>query len=383
MKNRQPRLQYVYDRYSKATPSKGATVELRITYDYKQKYISTGIVLLPDQWRKGSVINHPEAMLLNQALDKMMLDTRKVILDMMNEGYLDIFSIPERLDRMNRPQLSFLDYCRQRATIRKYGKSKDSQQRYNRFIRLFEKYGKIREFEDISEAGIIAYDKYLIQKGLKPYSKWNNYHRFLNSFIKDAINDGYITKNPYRWTAIEKNMSTGGLGKYLTPEELKRIKNTSMPSDCLTKVRDVFIFQTYTCMSYSDLRAFNFKKVEEIRGMKVYRSHRKKTDKPFIIPILAPAWDILMKYNGRLPMISNANYNAYLKLVAQAAGVDKPVSSHWARHTGATLLLNEGVDMKIISKVCGHSSTRITEQIYAKLLDETVVDAVRGLEDRI
>jgi site-specific recombinase XerD len=73
-------------------------------------------------------------------------------------------------------------------------------------------------------------------------------------------------------------------------------------------------------------------------------------------------------------------YNEYLKLVAQAAGIDKSISSHWARHTGATLLLNEGIDMKIVSKICGHSSTRITEQVYAKLLDETVVKALRKLQ---
>ena len=73
-------------------------------------------------------------------------------------------------------------------------------------------------------------------------------------------------------------------------------------------------------------------------------------------------------------------YNQYLKLVALAAGVDKPVSTHYARHTGATLLLNEGIDMRIISKICGHSSTKITEQVYAKLLDETVVDAIKKLK---
>ena len=73
-------------------------------------------------------------------------------------------------------------------------------------------------------------------------------------------------------------------------------------------------------------------------------------------------------------------YNQHLKLVALAAGVDKPVSTHYARHTGATLLLNEGIDMRIISKICGHSSTKITEQVYAKLLDETVVDAIKKLK---
>jgi site-specific recombinase XerD len=72
-------------------------------------------------------------------------------------------------------------------------------------------------------------------------------------------------------------------------------------------------------------------------------------------------------------------YNEYLKIVAQASGIDKPLSTHWARHTGATLLLNEGVPMQIVSKICGHSSTKITEQVYAKLLDETVVDAIQNL----
>ncbi len=85
------------------------------------------------------------------------------------------------------------------------------------------------------------------------------------------------------------------------------------------------------------------------------------------------------KYNNKLPVISNVKYNQYLKVIAQAAGIDKPVSTHYARHTGATLLLNEGIDMRIISKICGHSSTKITEQVYAKLLDETVVDAIKKI----
>ena len=96
--------------------------------------------------------------------------------------------------------------------------------------------------------------------------------------------------------------------------------------------------------------------------------------------MLKPALDILHKYSGKLPIISNVKYNAYLKVVAQAAGIDKPRTTHWARHTGATLLLNEGVPMQIVSKICGHSSTKMTEQIYAKLLDETVVDAIKKLD---
>lgn len=111
----------------------------------------------------------------------------------------------------------------------------------------------------------------------------------------------------------------------------------------------------------------------------VYKCYQKKTNKPAVIPLLPPALAILIKYNWRLPIISNVKYNSYLKVVAQAAGLDKPLTTHWARHTGATILLNEGVDMRIVAKICGHSSMKITEQVYAKLLDETVVEAVKKL----
>ena len=137
-------------------------------------------------------------------------------------------------------------------------------------------------------------------------------------------------------------------------------------------------------MAYTDMASFDASKIQEIKGMKVYVGKRNKTKETFTIPLLSPALSILKKYNYKLPIISNEKYNEYLKVVAQALGIDKPLSSHWARHTGATILLNEGgFDMKIVAKICGHSSTRITEKVYAKLLDETVVDAMAGFEGKI
>ena len=375
-----PQVTFIYNRYKNATKDKPAVVELRITYNYKQKYISTGIMLYPHQWKDGKIVNCPDLIKISKVLDKLLNEVKQVLYTMMEEGEIDIFSIPERLEKLHNSTISFLEFCNQRAEVRKYGKRKDSQERYNRFMKFFKAWGKIKSFEDIKEPNIIAYDKYLSSKGMKSYSKWNNYHRFLNSFILDAIDAGYIRKNPYKWVNIEKDKSTTGIVKYLSPDEFRKLKGWTMPTNCLERVRDIFVFQTYTCLSYADLRDFDARRIQEVKGMKVYTGSRHKTNVPFTIPILSPAWDILMKYEGKLPIISNVKYNEYLKLVAHVVGIEKPVSSHWARHTGATLLLNEGINMKIVSKICGHSSTRITEQIYAKLLDETVVDAVQDLE---
>lgn len=372
-----PQIALVYDRKSIASPRREGIIEVRITHNRKQRYISTGIKVLPNQWRKNAVVNRTDSTQLNQYINSLLTNIQQVICEMSHAGCIDISLISGRLQR--KEKVSFFEFCLQRAEIRKYGKKKDSQERYNRFLRLFAKWGRIKTFEDITESNIIRYDRYLDSQRLKPYSKWNNYHRFLNSFIIDAIKEGYLTRNPYNWLNIDRTQDTS-LRKYLTPEEFHRIKVAELPTQSLERVRDLFVFQTYTCLSYTDLRDFDASEITEVKGMKVYMGNRQKTRKNFTIPLLKEPLEILKKYNGKLPVISNVKYNEYLKLVAQAAGIDKPLSTHWARHTGATLLLNEGIDMRIVSKICGHSSTKITEQVYAKLLDETVVDAISGID---
>ena len=382
--NSTPLVALVFNRRHTATTTKEAAVELRVSYQKEQKYMSTGVRLLPKHWRRGMVINRVDAIQLNQTLEKLVVDVRKVILQMMDNGNIDIFSIPDKLKRLRSGNLTFLDFCDTRMKIRQYGKAVDSQERYTRFMKFFRSWGKIVEFEDITDLNIIALDEYLAARGLKPYSKWNNYHRFLNSFILDAIDEGYVKRNPYKWVRIEKEKSKGGIGKYLSPQEFAKVRDMDLPTESLQRVRDLFVFQTYTCLSYVDLNSFDAEKIEKVKGMKVYIGTRAKTSQTFTIPLLKPALAILKKYNNHLPLISNVKYNEYLKVVAQNAGIDKPVSSHWARHTGATLLLNSGdVPMNIVQHILGHASQRMTEQVYAKRLDESIVDALAKIDGKI
>lgn len=130
-----------------------------------------------------------------------------------------------------------------------------------------------------------------------------------------------MTKNPYKWVQIEKEKSRTGIGKYLSPEEFEKIRSMRMSTESLERVRDLFVFQTYTCMAYTDLSDFDASKIQEVKGMKVYVGKRNKTKETFTIPLLSPALTILTKYNNKLPLISNVKYNEYLKVVAQAVGI--------------------------------------------------------------
>lgn len=382
----------VYNRYGKASETKDAVIELRIYYLKKTKWISTGIRVFPKEWRNGRIVGRGDAMQLNRQLDRIIADVRQVVYEMYEEGQIELDAIPSRLLAKRKPVLMLLDFCRRRAEIRKHGITKDSQERYDRFLKFLEDYDSIRTFYDLNEAKVMQLDQYLIGKKMKAKSRWNNYHRFLNSFILDAQKEGLMQKNPYDSVKIDHGDDSDGINKFLFPEEFAKVRTAKMSCERLEKVRDLFVFQTLTCLAYEDLSTFSMKKIHEVDLEKVLAGRRGKTNVHYMVPLLPGAIKILKRYGG-LPtwerrkkgdgILSNQKYNEYLKEVVKEVGIDRPVTTHWARHTGATLLLNLKVPLQIVSKVCGHSSTKMTERIYAKLLDRTVVQEVMAVKDKI
>lgn len=384
-----PTLKLMFDRNKRASKTKEGSIELRIGFERKKKYATTGVRVFPREWRNGRIVHRLDAIELQRTLDEFVANARRIINDLIERGEFDIDTIVAQIGGRTKhlagrnvvKERLLIDYFRERTEIRKYGRSEDSCERYERFLRWFEKWDGMRTFDDVNELNILAMDKAIRAKGMKPYSAWNNYHRFLNSFILDANDDGLMQGNPYKKLNIEKDKSSGGIGKYLTREEFRRIEQLEPPTNYLRHACDLFIFQTYTCLSYTDLAAFDASRMKKVKGRMMYVGTRGKTRQEFSFLVLKPALAVLERYGGRLPIMSNVKYNAYLKSIAVMCGINKPISTHWARHTGATMLLNSGADMEIVSKVLGHSSTKITREVYAKLLDETVGDAMAKFEE--
>ena len=393
----QPVITYIYNRYGKASSTRDAVIELRFAYLNRQKYMSTGIRVYPKEWdsKHQRVINRMDAAILNKTLDKLMIEVRQVIYDMIDDGHIDIFAIPARLDAKRKKAGTFPDFVKERLPIHKHGQSPLRQKAYDRFFNFLDEYGKFRQFSDVNEHTILELDRYLQKKKMMASSRWANYHRFLNTFIRDAQKENLVTYNPYDRIRIDKGDDSQSIEKHLSAEELRKLRSAVMPTERLDRVRDLFVFQCFTCMAYVDLAAFSAEKVKTVDGKDIIFGQRGKTGVEYQIPLLRPAKDILDKYDGHLPaaltakkkgrkgVMTNQQYNKALKEVVEAAGLGIHVTTHWARHTGATMLLNAGVEMDVIAKVGGWSDTKVLRRIYAKLHPETVVKAVNEIENKL
>lgn len=391
---RQPILTYIYNRYGKASPTRDAVIELRIAYNNRQKYLSTGIRLYPKEWQRGRVVNRLDAAILNKTLDKLMNDVRQVIYEMIDDGNIDIFTIPVKLAAKRRKAMTFIEFYNEKAQIRKHGIGKIAQGRYDLVPRVLEEFGRITSFSDLTPNNIVALDKFLTKKGIQATSRWHNYHKYVRRFIVEAIKEGFMGRDPYDGVRLDHGNYDNSIEKFLTVTELRQLKDAKMPEERLERVRDLFIFQAYTCLAYTDLAHFDQSRIEEEDGKKVYHGQRDKTNVRFTIPLLGPALEVLERYNG-LPLsfstqkktsgkiISNAKYNSYLKEMAEAAGLGKHLTTHWARHTGATMLLNAGVRPEVIAVIGGWKDTKVLMRVYAKMREKTVIKAVNDIEEKI
>lgn len=235
----------------------------------------------------------------------------------------------------------------------------------------------IKTFADLTYTNIVAFDKYMRDKKIGNISI-NKNHSLFNMYIKIAINKELIQKSPYDLFTPPKGKNNDPV--FLTIEEVENIKNLSGLNDKLEKTKDLFVFQCYTGMAYVDMQAFSKNDIQILNGQEVIRSSRTKTDESFILLFLPDAKKIAEKYNYNLPKISNQKYNDYLKLLIAhpEVNINKKVTSHTARHTFATYLLNKGISLETVSKTLGHSSIKQT-QLYARILSKKVIDDMKKL----
>ena len=255
-------------------------------------------------------------------------------------------------------------------------------------------------FEFFDERGLNDYISYLRDVKEMRNTTIGKQLSFLKWFLRWAFKKGVHQNNAYD-SYKPKLKSTQKKIIFLTWDELNRLREFKIPSNkqALERVRDVFLFQCFTGLRYSDV--FNLRR-SDIKGDHIEVTTVKTSDSLIIElnnhskAILDKYKDVAFEDDKVLPVITNQKMNDYLKELAEMAGIDEPVrqtyykgneriddvtpkyallGTHAGRRTFICNALALGIPPQVVMKWTGHSDYKAMKP-YIDIADDIKANAM-------
>lgn len=268
--------------------------------------------------------------------------------------------------------------------IKKHGSTKDKKHHWNKSLPYIERFDPNIQLGSVTPLWFERYQEWLLRETKLSPQTCEHYACTVRTLMKKAVRDSIIVKDPCE--SIKHITVPEKIKDYLTLEEIERLVHTPLGGDLGGEVKKAFLFALCTGLRISDLKSLKWNNIN-IDHMQI-ELRQGKTKRAVYIPLKDEAWKSIQNDTLHLkealvfPLLtaSKTNSNQYLDTWAKKAKVDKPMGWHIARHTFATLSLENGADLFTIQKLLGHTKIGTT-QGYAKATDKKRRQAIDGLPD--
>ena len=281
-------------------------------------------------------------------------------------------------------------YCEKRFGKRKSG---DTNMWYSALfhLRRYEPDGNIT-FERITTDWIKGFRCYLDREAVQgktekmriPLAQNTKFVYFdkLRSIVRRAYEEKIIDTNPFYGVENFKKEETER--NYLTMDEVRALSATECRHET---VKRAFLFSCLTGLRWSDIIRLRWGDVHVQGNFTRLIFRQKKTRGQEYLDITRQAVDCMgERRDDESPVFCGfpcrSSVNGIIAKWVRAAGINKNITFHCARHTFATLMLDIGTDLYTVSKLLGHREISTT-QIYAKVLDKTKQAAIERIPDII
>ena len=391
----------VFDHRGRTKEKNEGPIELRVTANSKPYYINTGVRVRSDQFNGERVVNHRDARLLNERLKDVVLKIETAVNECIRNGLtIDVAQIKRQAynveEKAKHNETAMIEWIDEQIPLLNI---KDgTRERYCVTARRMREYGGLMRWDDLTVENIYKWDSWL-HKIKKPVSNGDvqagrdgmyigeaavyNYHRTLRSLLSRAVKLGIIEANVYDRMRGEFRKGIKENVEYLTEDEIAAIESLHpIEGTQMAMARDLFVFQMYTGLSYSDAQAFDIRDYKKVDGKWVNVGERIKTGVSYVSVLLPKAVEVLERYGMQVPKVNNIQYNASLKVIQQALGIRTKLHSHLARHTFATRALRLGAKIENVSRMLGHTNITQTQR-YAKVLAQSVHDDFELINDKL
>lgn len=378
------------------TPKGGkGQLEVRITIDRKSYYIGTGIKVHKNELLAGQIVNCPGARELNDRLVIIYSKVLACVNDCIERGSaIDTKEIRDavwRLVEENSDEPTLLNWIGEQ--LPKLDIKAGTRRHYTSLLNKLEAYGRLNKWRDVTLEGIVEFDAWLhslnntqvggrLGDGLSDAAIYN-YHKCLKALLRRAEMFEKIDRNPYDRLRGQFKRGERENVEYLTENDMDAIQRLDLPIWSLQdRCRDLFVFQMWTGLAYTDAQNFNIENYKLVDGRWVNTAERVKTGVPYVSVLLSPAVEVLEKYGWKVPRIENHVYNRILKVIGMMAGIKTPLHSHLARHTFATYMLRNGSRIENVSRMLGHKNITQTQH-YAKVIAQSVHDDFAKIDKKL
>lgn len=220
-------------------------------------------------------------------------------------------------------------------------------------------------------------------RGLKPKSVHEHLYR-LKKMTMRAVSQGTLRRDPYArlHPPLPRRKS-----RHMRLEDLKILMEKQIDSPNLQRVRDWFIFSTFTGLAYADLKRLSENDISQASdGSWWIRIDRQKTGSRCAVRLLDIPMRIIEKY--RHERMDGKIFNLYCRnhLIRLTRRLGEEygfhMTFHKARHNfGTHITLSMGVPIETVSRMMGHKSVTTT-QIYARVTDRKVDEDMKRLRER-
>lgn len=399
--------------------NKPTNIYLVVYLNNKQVKLSTGVKVYPEHWniRKQQAYVNARLSKLDNNNNTIANDRLSELKDMFLEFKHYLCEHPTDIEnsitilrtRIYKNTMTTEIKKKSATTVMKEiidakqaASSTKGQQKLN--VGKFERYLKENNISDTWESMNLntfeSYQKYLVDNGRGSVTIRNIIQNTLFPLLKKVSKRVDIpftwydsNLNSFEFVKDESNKELASNKKVtLTEEQLKQlydypITGTELQVRKRTEIRDLFVLQCLVGQRVGDMQKFFNGDNERDEEEDTISIIQQKTKARAIIPLTPLAKEIISKYqNTELKYYkpSNSNLNAELRIIAEEAGLNTPITfedkdgkqvkplfelvhTHTARHTFITIMCRRDIPKETIIIATGHEDTKMIDKVYSHL----------------
>jgi len=400
-----------------------APLRCRVTWDKRRVEVRLGVSVEPRHWdkEKGRVASGVRTTNKTSAygINKLLGNVETAIEDL----FARIELMQQRTPTAEEIQACILNACGKQSAAKRRNQeppgagtvfpiinefiaaesrrkewTKLSIQKYRAMAAHLKRYNKKLLLSDLNEYGIQGFVESLHRESLRNTTIANQVS-YLRTFLRWCHKRGYTDNTEYEDYRPRLRGADGSLKIviFLEWEELMKLYEYEFTPNHrgLAAVRDVFCFQCFSGLRYSDVAKLKKSDVNLQAGY--FTTITQKTADPLKIELNKYSRAILEKYQDAhfrrdlaLPIISNVKMNEYLKTIGQMVGIDAPqrvayfkgstrheethpkyelLTTHCGRRTFVVNALTLGIPAEVVMKWTGHKDYRAMRP-YVQIVDK-------------